>query len=188
MLSGFSIGKSYQLNPSRQTITSDGYPHHRLRRHCCCLQIVEQHYLVGRHARMDQVSTASIKPGPCSASARMSASASSPSVCTLQAGMPNPFASATQSIAGRVRSVSAHALGPGSAIPGAGKLGLQNPVATVCAHHDGHVCALPRHRPERLQRVQAASVGLKRDDPAGPDMRARSQAHWEAPGQLRHPL
>jgi hypothetical protein len=73
--------------------------------------------VVGRHVRGHQARIASIRLGPRSASARMSASASSPSVRTLHAGTPKPFASPAQSITGRVRSVSACALGPGSAIP-----------------------------------------------------------------------
>lgn len=67
---------------------------------------------------------------------------------TLQAGTPKPLASATQSITGRVRSVSTKAFGSGLRDTGTGKLGLQDAVAAVCADQDVYVRALAGHRPD----------------------------------------
>lgn len=62
-------------------------------------------------------STASMRLGPGSASDHLRASANSKSVSARRAGTPKPVASARQSITGRVRSVSASAVGPGSVTP-----------------------------------------------------------------------
>ncbi len=59
-----------------------------------------------------------MRPGPGSANVRVSMSANSLSVRARKAGTPNPFAGATQSITGWVRSVSDNALGPSPATAG----------------------------------------------------------------------
>jgi hypothetical protein len=70
----------------------------------------------------------------------------------------------TWPVNGRPREIGERMrLGPWVWAAGAGQLCLHDGVAAVGAHYDRHVCALARHRPERLHRIQAASVGLERE-------------------------
>ena len=70
----------------------------------------------GQRARA-QPSTASIRCGPGSASARRKAATKPSQSSTLTPGTPKPFAAETQSMLGRPSSVRPIACGPGSAMP-----------------------------------------------------------------------
>ncbi len=109
------------------------------------------------------VSTASIRQGPRPPSARLNASASSLSVPALKAGSPKPFAKLSPFDYRSGEFGEGLRLGTGLSDTGAGKFGLQNAVAAIRADNHGYVRALAGHRPERLEGVQAAAVGLEGD-------------------------
>jgi hypothetical protein len=68
----------------------------------------------------------------------------------------------------------------GLALANPGQFDIQNPVAVVLQHDEGDIDLLPRHRPERLGRIHAATVALENN---GLSIRARhrgAQPHRES--------
>ena len=108
-------------------------------------------------------STASIRCGPGSASARRSWSASSSAVVARVAGTPMPWASATKSRAGPPRSSSCPARLPSLAAPTRDSSCCEDRVGAVVADDRGDVGLLAGVGPQRRDRVHRAAVGLDAD-------------------------